>query len=263
MQDNLKTAIKAALEAGTEILKIYDTADFGVEIKSDNSPLTIADKKAHLVISGYLEKTGIPILSEEGRDIPYEDRKDWEYLWIVDPLDGTKEFIKRNGEFTVNIALVKGQSPILGVVYAPLRKLFYFALDQIGAFRLNQLEPFDEDNFMEHSIALPNIKTRESYTVVGSRSHMNEDTIAYIEKLRKIHGEVKMISSGSALKLCQVAEGSADIYPRFAPTMEWDTAAGQAVVEASGGRVTFIDEVNPLVYNKENLLNPYFIVFDK
>ena len=260
MSDNLIISIKAALEAGKEILEIYQTSDFEVEMKSDNSPLTIADKKAHTIISGHLEKTGIPILSEEGRNIPYEERKKWEYLWIVDPLDGTKEFIKRNGEFTVNIALVKDKSPILGVVYAPLRKLVYFSDHGLGAFRLAHIEPFDENNFMDYSIQLPHIKSRKRYTVVGSRSHMNDETTAFIKKLKAKHGKIEIISSGSALKLCQVAEGSADIYPRFAPTMEWDTAAGQAVVEAAGGRVTKTDGIDSLIYNKADLLNPFFIV---
>lgn len=260
MIDNLKTAIVAALEAGKEILEIYQTADFQVEMKSDNSPLTIADKRAHNIISGYLEKTAIPILSEEGRSIPYEERKKWEYLWIVDPLDGTKEFIKRNGEFTVNIALVQDQSPILGVVYAPLRRLLYFAVHNLGAFRLSNLEPFEEENFLDLSLKLPTQKQRKTFTVVGSRSHMNDETTAFIKKLKAEHGEVEIISSGSALKLCQVAEGSADIYPRFAPTMEWDTAAGQAIVEAAGGRVTHTDGGSFLLYNKEDLLNPFFIV---
>jgi len=258
--DNLKIAIQAALEAGEAILDIYHNADFEVEIKADNSPLTIADRKAHNIISGYLSKTKIPVLSEEGIDISFDERRNWEYLWIVDPLDGTKEFIKRNGEFTINIALVKDQSPILGVVYAPLRELLYFAQEKQGAFKISGIKDFDIDMITNNAIKLPSSPDRTIFTVVGSRSHMNEETKTFIGKLKEQYGEINIISSGSALKLCQVADGSADIYPRFAPTMEWDTAAGQAVVELAGGKVTMIDGNTPLVYNKKNLLNPYFIV---
>lgn len=263
MEQNYLRAIKAALEAGQEILKVYNSNDFEVEIKNDNSPLTKADKASHLKIMEYLEQTSIPVLSEEGRDIPYEERKNWNQLWIVDPLDGTKEFIKRNGEFTVNIALVEAGNPILGVIYIPVEQTLYVGIKGIGAYKIEDIESIKEsnlnlENFLQIGSKLP-IKSTRPYTVVASRSHLSEETEAYIKELKQQHPDLTFFSRGSSLKLCAVAEGAADIYPRFAPTMEWDTAAGQAIVEAAGGKVILRDGT-PMVYNRENLLNPYFIV---
>jgi len=264
MKDLLLIAITAAIKAGKEIKTIYNQDDFDVKLKSDNSPLTIADKTAHEVIIKELEQTNIPILSEEGKDIPFEQRSKWEKYWLVDPLDGTKEFIKRNGEFTVNIALINNKVPVAGVIYVPVTKDLYFSEDSLGAFKSINVDLDTDisniDNLIQTSFKLPFIEDNEVYTVVGSRSHMNEETEEFISKLKSEHGEIDFMSKGSSLKICMVAEGIANIYPRFAPTMEWDTAAGHAIALGAGCRVTKSDESSPVVYNKENLLNPWFIV---
>ena len=225
----------------------------------------MADRKAHDVIKTYLEKTDIPILSEEGGDIAYTDRVNWPFFWLVDPLDGTKEFIKKNGEFTVNIALVEEGNPILGVVYAPYVEDLYFGEKDFGAYKVENLKDTegnfnDLNDLMKRGINLPKSEHREKLVVVASRSHLNEDTQAFIDQLKEQHGEVDFISKGSSLKICMVAEGNADIYPRFAPTMEWDTAAGHGVAVSAGFHVTEKDEKTPLKYNKEILKNPWFIV---
>lgn len=264
MHSNLLNAIKAALNAGREILEIYNQNDFEIKIKSDNSPLTIADKKAHKIITEGLLKTNIKMLSEEGKNIPFEERYEWEQYWLVDPLDGTKEFIKRNGEFTVNIALIKGNTPVLGVIYVPVTKDLYFSEESLGAYKAINIDyetdTSDLNKIVSFSFKLPFIEENEIFTVVGSRSHMNEDTENFILKLKKEHGEIDFISKGSSLKICMVAEGIANIYPRFAPTMEWDTAAGHAIALGAGCTVTQPDESSPVIYNKEDLLNPWFIV---
>src|SRR6056300_331411 len=247
----LKKLQEIAYQAGQAIMEIYDSDDFNVELKGDGSPLTRADKAAHLVIAEGLEKhfPEIPILSEEGKDIPYDTRKNWKSFFLVDPLDGTKEFIKRNGEFTVNIALIKEGNPIAGVVYAPVLDTMYAAeLDASGHW---QLETRNHE---------PETSNHETYRIVASRSHNNELTEAFIEKKRMEHGEVEIVSMGSSLKICLVAEGKADVYPRLGPTMEWDTAAAHAVALAAGCTVLEYESNTPLQYNKENLLNPFFIV---
>jgi len=258
MQELLSIAIKASIDAGKEILKIYHTDDFGIQSKEDQSPLTKADLAANKVIIQYLEKSEIPVLSEEACDISYKERKNWDLFWLVDPLDGTKEFIKKNDEFTVNIALIKGDTPIAGVVYAPVLETLYFAGEDIGAFRM-QCTKFSnwEDTLQATKLpsALPKI-----YTVVGSRSHMNEETTKYLDELKKEHQTINIISKGSSLKLCMVAEGSAHEYPRFGPTMEWDTAAGHAIAKYANAKITQADGKSALIYNKENLLNPWFII---
>lgn len=245
----LGLAKKAALAAGGVILEIYESGDFSIEAKSDNSPLTLADKAAHDKIVSFLDKTGVPILSEEGRNIHFKERSKWEYFWLVDPLDGTKEFIKKNGEFTVNIALIHDGKPILGVVYLPVLKDLYFAIAGGGAYvernsELQKLQTTSRD------------LTEKGLKVVASRSHMNKETENYLQKLN----EPIMISRGSSLKFLLVASGEADLYPRFGPTMEWDTAAAQIIVNEAGGSVVLEDHKTPLFYNKEELLNPYFIV---
>lgn len=245
----LETAKAAALAAGTEILKIYESGDFSVEAKSDDSPLTLADKAAHTTIVSFLENTGIPILSEEGRSIPYEERSKWEYFWMVDPLDGTKEFIKKNGEFTVNIALIHKGESILGVVHPPVLGDLFWAIKGEGTFHES------DSNVKKLSASKKSLKTI-GLKVVASRSHMSPETEAYISKLR----DPEIVSKGSSLKFLLIASAEADVYPRFGPTMEWDTAAAHVIVTEAGGRVTLEDEVTPLVYNKENLLNPFFIV---
>lgn len=264
--EKLLIAIRAALRAGKVILEIYNDplADFEIEKKADHSPLTIADKKAHLSILSFLTATDIPVLSEEGRTIPFEERKKWKELWIIDPLDGTKEFIKRNGEFTVNIALINGQVPVLGVIYAPVKKELYFADAHIGAFKITDIEETAEkeplEELVKRSIRLPYNQKRDSFIMVASRSHMSPQTADYIETIKKAYPSVELISSGSSIKIALVAEGAADAYPRFAPTMEWDTAAGHAIVKAAGGEIYQAGKQIPLQYNKADLLNPSFIV---
>lgn len=263
-------AIRAALDAGKAIMDIYDdpNSDFEIERKADNSPLTRADKAAHQVIASVLSVTPFPLLSEEGANIPYAERKDWTTFWLVDPLDGTKEFIKRNGEFTVNIALIHEGVPVAGVIYVPVRKELYYGSCQAGAYgsgayKLSHVEGDAQPaatEMLQLAQRLPNTQCHQGIVVVASRSHMNEETSLYVDDLRKQGQPVTLISSGSSLKICLVTEGSADVYPRFAPTMEWDTAAGHAIAKAAGCEIYHIDEKTPLRYNKEDLHNPWFIV---
>ena len=258
---NLKIAITAALEAGKVILDIYHSNDFGVELKDDNSPLTKADTAAHNVIISYLSPTNIPTLSEEGKSIPYHIRRDWKQLWIVDPIDGTKEFIKRNGEFTVNIALIENQTPILGVIFVPVSGDLYFSTNEKGAFKVSvDLNDFNFEKLIKNAIKLPIEREDKTYTIVSSRSHQSKETEAYINELREKHSSVNLIIKGSSLKFCMVAEGQADCYPKFGSTMEWDTAAGQSICECSGFEVLDRDTKLPMLYNRENLLNPSFLV---
>ena len=253
---NLEKIEQIAKKAGMEALKIYNQ-DFSIEYKDDNSPLTQADKVSNRIICNELSNiVNYPILSEENKTIPYEDRKDWEYYWCIDPIDGTKEFIKKNGEWTINIALIHKDTPILGVVYAPAIDIMYSAEKGKGAFK-NRVKIESMEN------------KSNKLKVVASKSHLNEDTQNFIDKLKEKYEEVEFVSKGSSLKLCMVADGSADIYPRLAPTMEWDTAAADAIVREVGKMTYIYDEnfsfdskiLKPLIYNKENLLNPYFIVF--
>ena len=295
MNDLLKTAMDAALRAGGAILEIYKR-DFEVEFKVDASPLTEADKAAHHIICDALEDTDLPILSEESKVIDYEQRKAWEKYWLVDPLDGTKEFIKKNGEFTVNIALIEDGRPVMGVVYAPVLQTIYYGSQAEGmahgAWRAKDCSGKSVDEILDSATPCPapHALGGDIIRVVASRSHCNDETKAFIAELEK-ESRVELVSSGSSLKLCLVAEGSADVYPRIAPTMEWDTAAAQAVVEASGGQVVKYDPAVPaasyfcgkldveggtadvshstshiphltevLSYNKADLLNPSFVV---
>jgi 3'(2'), 5'-bisphosphate nucleotidase len=257
-----KTAIHAALQAGAAILEIYGRADFGIELKEDETPLTLADRKAHDIIAGRLASSGIPVLSEEdAKNHSYEERKNWKQCWIVDPLDGTKEFIKRNGEFTVNIALVENGKPLLGIIYVPVKDLLYYTHPNEGCFRI-----IDASRIVNEGIAfeqvrqlLPAQERPSIFTLVGSRSHASSETDAYVKELEHKYGQVRFIAAGSSLKFCLVAEGQAHAYPRFAPTMEWDTAAGQAILEAAGGTVVMWPEKMPLSYNRENLRNGWFL----
>jgi len=259
----LDVAIAAAEAASKAILEVYHSKDFETQLKSDNSPLTIADKRAHQIIVKHLEKTNLPILSEEGKDIPYETRKNWGRFWLVDPLDGTKEFIKRNDEFTVNIALIENQQPILGVLAVPVTGVIYYAGRELGAHKklygevASLQSPVSSDRRLatgnQEQLATGN---RQPVTrVVASRSHMNEETAAFIAQL----GDTEVVSAGSSLKFMLLAEGKADIYPRFGPTMEWDTAAGHGILKELGIAVTIANTESPLMYNKPNLLNPYFV----
>ena len=261
MKDYLKTAISAAIEAGSEIMNVYNTS-FNVEFKDDKSPLTEADKRSNDIINSHLKPTDIPIISEENKQIDYRIRRNWRTCWIVDPVDGTKEFIKRNGEFTVNIALVKNGLPLLGVIYVPASKTLYYAdIDKNEAYKVVlKQHRFDPQETTDDLHPIRPKKRAKSIQVVGSRSHMNQETLAYVESLEQLNNKVEIVSRGSSLKFCLVAEGKADIYPRFAPTMEWDTAAGQAICNAVGVDVISQATKETLRYNKENLLNPWFVV---
>jgi 3'(2'), 5'-bisphosphate nucleotidase len=237
-----------ARRAGDAILDVYRGVDPQISYKRDDSPLTAADLASHEILAAGLGRLdeGIPVLSEEGASIAYGERHAWERFWCVDPLDGTKEFIKKNGEFTVNIALVDGGEPVLGVVYAPVLDRTYFGARGLGAWRL--------EGGVEHALSAPG-SGGDELAVVASRSHAGDHLTAFLDALPS-H---RLVSMGSSLKLCLVADGTADLYPRLGPTMEWDTAAAHGVVAAAGGQV--LDWAGrPLVYNKENLLNPYFIV---
>jgi 3'(2'), 5'-bisphosphate nucleotidase len=252
-------ASEAAWRGGREILSVYET-DFAVRLKSDNSPLTEADERSQRVIRDILSKAApsLPFLGEEGRDIPYEERRRWRRFWLVDPLDGTKEFVSRNGEFTVNVALIEDGVPVAGVVHAPATNVFYWAVSGVGSFRLDADVLPRAGSLESSSVRLPSTRT-DQITIAASRSHRNAATDAYIEQCRAAFGEVALHSSGSSLKMCHVAEGLADIYPRLGHTFEWDVAAGQAVVEQAGGVLLEASSGRPLRYNKRDLLNPYFL----
>ena len=264
IKDVIPTILKTTIAAGQAILEIYKT-DFDVETKSDQSPLTMADKEAHRIISMALENTGFPVLSEEGEHISYAERKCWDKFWLVDPLDGTKEFVKRNGEFTVNIAFVEQGNPTFGVVYAPVLDILYVGLNEIGAFKICEASKNEQFDFwQEMGTSLPVARDKNSCVVVASRSHLNRETEDFITKMKLKYENTEIISKGSSLKICMIAEGKADVYPRFAPTMEWDIAAGHAIVNASGGKIVRADtETSELRYNKKELLNPWFIAYSK
>jgi 3'(2'), 5'-bisphosphate nucleotidase len=288
---HLLKSIQAALEAGNAILEIYCTA-FEIEEKADRSPLTLADRRSHDIIAQHLMEFDLPLLSEEGRHIPYDERKAWDPFWLVDPLDGTKEFIKKNGEFTINIACIHQRRPVAGVIFVPDKNVLYFGSQETGAYRMDssqiagwlnsqsserradqqtgakarvlQSSKRSSDQAVQHLMRLADKlpildSTRQTITIVGSRSHATPELNAYVEERRQQYGQVQFISAGSALKFCLVAEGKANLYPRLGATMEWDTAAGQAIVESAGGRVLRYDTAAPLIYNKENLLNPWFV----
>ena len=254
-------AIKAAIKASKDILTIYESDDFEIEKKKDNSPLTKADKAAHNIISSILQKSNIPILSEEGKNITYETRKYWDKLWIVDPIDGTKEFIARNGEFTINIALIEKNNPVLGVVLAPASGVIYFSEKNVGSFRSTvNFDFFKLEDLLSKAETLPIYNKLQMFTVLVSRSHLSKETKAYVKNLKAKYGKVKFMSMGSSLKLCLVAEGKANCYPRFAPTMEWDTAAGHAICKFAGCGLTDLKTNQEMIYNRNELTNNWFIV---
>jgi len=261
----LKLAITAAFKAGEEILKIYST-DFYVETKSDNTPVTLADKASGECITNILTTSNIPVISEEEEILDYSIRKTWPRVWIVDPLDGTKEYVKRNGEFAVNIALVENNKPVIGIIYAPVIKDIYFAYTGGGSFKITQHDMIVEltkknitEHLFEFAKKLPAQKLPKTYTVVGSRSHLSRDINDHVDKLRNLYGEVDMISVGSSIKQCWVAEGKAHEYLRYGTTMEWDTAAGQCILEEAGCQLIDLETNLPMVYNRENMHNNYFI----
>jgi len=244
----LEKIVAIAQEAGDAIMAIYNQ-NFSVEYKEDKSPLTKADIKSNEIICSRLNSLypNIPILSEENKAVEYSERKNWNYFWLIDPIDGTKEFIKKNGEFTVNIALIEKNRPVLGVVYAPVLKDMYCAKKGEGAFKNGQKLPL-----------FINENPKKNLKVVASKSHLSKETQDFIDNLESEN--VEQVSKGSSLKLCMVAEGSAYIYPRLAPTMEWDTGAADAIVRESGKMSYQFENKEPVLYNKENLLNPWFVV---
>ncbi len=247
---NLDSIVAIAKEAGDVIMEIYQK-DFSVEYKDDKSPLTEADLRSNEIIVSKLKALypHIPLLSEEEKEVAFDERKEWEYFWLIDPIDGTKEFIKKNDEFTVNIALIHKDTPVLGVVYAPALGDMYKAKKGVGAFKNNQKLPLEVNDTPETSLR-----------VVASKSHLSEETQAFIDEVAKSTESIEQVSKGSSLKLVMVAEGSADIYPRLAPTMEWDTGAADAVVREAGKMTYQFEHDTPVVYNKQNLLNPWFVV---
>jgi 3'(2'), 5'-bisphosphate nucleotidase len=274
----LGPALRAAARAGQEILSVY-SGDFAVDSKEDRTPITEADRRAHGAISEVLAGAAVyPILSEEGRLPPFRERRRWRRFWMVDPLDGTKEFVKRNGEFTVNIALIEGHRPVLGVVYAPVSGLLYFAargqgagktamppaghagpgLEQAAELALDKAVPLPR-RASTFPGRIPARRQRRPLTVMASRSHSSRRWQRYLEKLERVYGEVEVLTLGSALKSCLVAEGRADLYLRFGTTMEWDTAAAQAVLEAVGRRMRSYSTHRRLRYNKRSLINPAFL----
>ncbi len=264
MKDLINIAIQASVDAGKEIMQIYRTGDFGIEKKADNSPLTLADKAAHHKIMEYLEKTQIPILSEEGSLHDYSKRQNWSKLWIVDPLDGTKEFVKKTGEFTVNIALIENNFPVGGVVFVPAEKTLYYGSEE-GAFKAILSDNWENEAEVKtletQKLPLPN--ESQSLKIVASVSHLSKETEDFANILKEKYGETEFMSVGSSIKICKVAEGSADIYPRLGPTMEWDTAAGQAVAEAAGAIVMNWNSQKRFDYNRKELLNNWFVVAGK
>ena len=250
MNELLKNIELLAVKAGEAIIEIYESGDFGVDHKSDDSPLTKADLAAHQVIVAGLKglTPEIPILSEESASISFEERKQWHKYWLVDPLDGTKEFIKKNGEFTVNIALIDNGKSVLSVVYVPVTQVSYSAAVGVGVYKRAE---------GKKSSIMVMKNSRFKPTVVGSRSHMSDEVKDYLSRL----GQHELVSMGSSLKFCLVAEGKADLYPRLGLTSEWDTAAAQCIVEQAGGQVVTMDG-KPLIYNsKDSLLNPHFMVY--
>jgi 3'(2'), 5'-bisphosphate nucleotidase len=267
IKEILPELIGIAEKAASEILQVYEK-DFSVDYKDDRSPLTEADRRSHGIIMEGLKKITphIPVLSEEGADIEYSERSRWQDFWLVDPLDGTKEFIKRNGEFTINIALIRKQRPVFGLISIPVSSVIYYGgplLEGVYKYRLD--ENSNEKNFLtaRYRIKSEDVRNGKGLTVVGSRSHGSDKLNDFVERLKSRFKNIDFLSAGSALKFCLVAEGKADIYPRFGPTMEWDTASGLAILLASDAIVLRVDKLTELTYNKQSLRNPDFIVIRK
>lgn len=260
----LPKAYNAAIRAGKVILDIYETHDCSFDMKSDHTPITLADRASHELIKEYLGQTRIPILSEEGREMLYEERKGWDLFWIVDPLDGTKEFLKGNGEFTINIALMENNAPVMSVVYVPYIKKIYFCDDQQGAFLKENISAdasasFDVDQIFDNTLALPLTKHINSpVRIAVSRSHNTGETFEHIEKFKHLFPDAVIVEQGSSFKFCLIAEGTIDYYVRTTNTYEWDTAAGEHILNASGGKIVTLPDLTPLAYNKPSLLNPHF-----
>lgn len=258
----LELAVEAALIAGERTLKFYKH-EMDVIVKDDHSPLTLADLEANQIITDMLSLSDIPVLSEESKVTAYGIRRNWKRLWLVDPLDGTKEFINRSAEYTVNIALIEKGRPILGVVYAPALGILYFGSEHEGSYKQVVNKEDSVHAIIRGAKKLESVKLNKLLRVVASRSHLSKETQSFIDQLGKKAKIGDMHSYGSSLKLCMVAEGSADIYPRLGPTMEWDTAASHAVALFAGCEVIDANSGEEVIYNKEDLLNPWFIVYNK
>ncbi len=261
----LPELIETAKRAGKEILEVYEK-EISVQYKDDRSPLTEADRRSHRVITKGLKSLtpDVPVLSEEGSGIDYTERSQWQEFWLVDPLDGTKEFIKRNGEFTINIALIRNQKPVFGLILIPVKEVIYYGGPLVGGLYKCSTREDVKDYLSEHyRVKSEGNKRSKAITVVGSRSHGSERLTTFVEKLKSRYKDLNFVSAGSALKFCLVAEGRADLYPRFGPTMEWDTGAGHALLLSAGSTILRADTLTELTYNKESLRNPDFIVIGK
>lgn len=265
-----ESAFNAALRAGAGIMEIYNSEqEFLVNLKSDNTPITEADRRSHETIKDYLSRTRIPLMSEEGRDLLYEERCGWDLYWLVDPLDGTLEFIKRTGEFTINIALMVNNRPTVGVVYVPTSGRIYFAIEGRGAWKRIGMTPnpnaqMNISEIMRGAEPLPQTDgANEPKVVALSRSHISPDTHIVVDSLKEKFGKIEILTQGSSLKLCLVAEGLVDIYPRTTPTSEWDTAAGECILNEAGGSIRELEHNSTLNYNKPTLINPNFICKSK
>lgn len=265
----LTNAYNASIRAGAKVMEIYRSDDFNINLKSDSTPITLADREAHALIKNFLGRTRIPLMSEEGRNMLYEERCHWDLFWLIDPLDGTKEFIKRNGEFTINIALMVDNVPSMGVVYVPCFNKIYFADPERGAFSKENVVPDEAANFGIAEIyasarKLPAIERKNGpVRIVISRSHVSPETHHFIELMKMKHGEnVTVIERGSSMKFCMVAEGEADYYVRTTRTFEWDTAAGDAIATTAGARTIDLNQ-ETLRYNKTDLQNPFFVCRSK
>ena len=266
----LPKAYNAAVRAGAVILEIYGSDDeIDVDIKNDKTPITIADRRSHSLIKEYLGQTRIPLLSEEGREMLFEERKGWDLFWMVDPLDGTVEFLKGNGEFTVNIALMVDNRPILGVVYVPYLHKMYFCDNELGSFRSSDVNPDMAAEYTYEEIfadveQLPVVQQcNVPIRIAVSRSHKTEETRTYIDRIKEQYPDAEVVEQGSSYKFCLLAEGSVDYYVRTTPTYEWDTAAGEAILNYAGGATRSLPEQSPFEYNKESLLNPNFVCRSK
>ena len=261
----LPRAFNAAVRAGWEIMEVYKNRDdYDVSVKSDHTPITIADRLAHEKIKESLGQTRIPILSEEGRQMLYDERRNWELFWLVDPLDGTVEFIKGNNEFTVNIALMYERMAVCAVVYVPYLQKAYIASRGVGSFLVENIAPnadacysYDEICALREQLPLKNA-AHKGYRIAVSRSHQTPETEQYINAVRAERDDVVVIEQGSSYKFCMLAEGAIDYYPRTTHTYEWDTAAAELILAEAGGITRTLPDKQQLKYNKENLQNPWF-----
>lgn len=256
----LITAWNAAVEAAAAIMQVYK-GNYQIDYKNDHSPVTVADKLADDIIQHHLRTTGIPVISEESAMLPYEQRKNMDELWIVDPLDGTKEFIRHSTDFTVNIGLIKNNTPILGVVIAPALHIGYWSTSEAGAFKTKTLQKVVNYNELTNqSLPIKCAKfNKQKLRITGTKSHKNEATENFYKKISAIYPNVEIVSVGSSLKFCMVASGHADLYIRYSSIYEWDTAAGDAILRAAGGTSLALPEKNLLTYNKSFLIQPHFI----